>query len=99
MRTQGPISWDHTGFLEKIIKRNWDHIALVNRFSDAIMERISEYLDVVLNDWNGDGSSGRVSHVTFFTDKSIDDELLDELVVHQTTLGQAIVMFDNDDLE
>jgi hypothetical protein len=63
-RTHGPICWDHTGFLENIIKRNWDHIALVNGFSDAIMERIGEYLNVVLNDWNGDRSSGRVSHLT-----------------------------------
>jgi len=99
VRTQGPISWDHTGFLEHIIGRNRAHIARVNGFNEIIMNRIREYLDVVLNDWNGDRSSGRVSHLTFFTDESIDDELLDELVNHQTTLGQAVVMFDNNELE
>ena len=99
VRTQGPITWDHTGFLENIIGRNMDHIACVNGLNEIIMKRIREYLDVVLNDWNGGRSSGRVSHLTFFTDETIDDEFLDELVAHQTMLGQAVVMFDNNELE
>jgi len=84
----GPISWDNTGFLENIICTNRDHIAFVNGFNDLIIDRMCEYLDVVLNDWNGEHSSGHVSHATFFTDATIYEDLLDELVSHQTMLGQ-----------
>ena len=90
----GPITWDSTGFLENIIIENREHIAHVNGFNELIIDRMCEYLDVVLNDWNGDCSDGRVSHATFFFDETIDEELLDELVARQTPLGQAFVLFD-----
>ncbi len=46
-----------------------------------------------------DAEDRQVSHMTFFTDESIDDEVLDELVEHQTKLGQAHALFDNDGIE
>ena len=50
-----------------------------------IIDHMCEYLDVVLNDWNGDISSGHVSYATFFTDEIVDEDLLEELVSHQKT--------------
>ena len=90
----GPVTWDSTGFLENIIIENREHIAHVNGFNELIIDRMCEYLDVVLNDWNGDSLDGRVSHATFFFDKTINEELLDELVARQTPLGQAFELFD-----
>lgn len=84
----GPVMWDHDGFIENFIMENREHLAYVNGFNDQIMDRMCEYLDVVINDWNGERSSGRVSHATFFSDLTIDNALLEELANHQSTLGQ-----------
>jgi len=71
----GPITWDYDGFINNVLLGNTDHLRHVNGFNDVIIERLIQHVDLVLNDWNGEHSNGRISHTNFFTDNNIDNEV------------------------
>jgi hypothetical protein len=70
----GPISWDVGGFIDNVIEDNEVHLRHVNGFNNVIIGRILEDVDLILEDWNGEHSNGRISHVNFFVDEDIDED-------------------------
>ncbi len=73
----GPLCWDVGGFRDSVIEGNVDHLRHVNGFSDVIIIRILNHIDLILDDWNGEHSNGRISHVNFFVDESIAEDEFD----------------------